>query len=247
MTCVLIDDDSKNLKILRSMLTSFCPNVRILGEATNAQSGIELINAVHPELVFLDIEMPYGNGFELLDKLMPVNFEIIFITAFDEYSLRAFRYSAIDYLLKPVDIDDLKAAINKAAEKQHLKNSSIQLSNLLSNLTQDKSQHMKVAITTNEGLTFVKLGDIIRFQANKNYTTLFLVNDNRIIGCKNIKEYEDLLPDDIFFRIHHSHIINLNFVKYYSKGRGGNVIMEDGTSIEVAVRRKEHFLSHFRP
>jgi two-component system, LytTR family, response regulator len=106
---------------------------------------------------------------------------------------------------------------------------------------------MKVAITTNEGLTFIKLGDIIRFQANKNYTTLYLINDQRVIGSKNIKEYEDLLPEDIFFRIHHSHIINLNYVKSYSKGRGGNLIMEDGTSIEVAVRRKESFLSIFRP
>ncbi len=247
MTCVLIDDDSKNLKILRSMLTAFCPGVKILGEATSAQSGIDLIKSVKPELVFLDIEMPYGNGFELLDKLMPVDFEIIFITAFDDYSLRAFKYSAIDYLLKPVDIDDLKAAINKASEKQYLKNNSQLLSNLLSNLTQDKSQHMKLAISTNDGLTFVKLGDIIRFQADRNYTILYLAGNQKVIGSKNIKEYEEMLPVEIFFRIHHSHIINLSYVKSYNKGRGGTVVMEDGANIEVAVRRKDNFLSHFKP
>lgn len=245
MNAVIIDDDQKNLKILRKMLEEFCPEITVTGEAMNALSGFDLIKQEKPGIVFLDIEMPYGNAFELLDRLMPVNFAVIFITAFDEYSLKAFRYSAIDYLLKPVDIEELKTAVQKAAEKQLLKTTNDRLSNLLSNLLPRQNNLQKMAIATQEGLVFVSLQQIIRCEANKNYTYFFLQGNKKIIASKNILEYEELLPQDMFFRIHNSHIINLNFINSYQKGRGGNVVMEDGTVIEVAARRKEEFLARF--
>lgn len=245
MDAVIIDDDQKNLKILRKMLEEFCPGITVTGEALNSVTGFELIKLKKPDIAFLDIEMPYGNAFDMLDKLLPVNFEVIFITAFDEYSLKAFRYSAIDYLLKPVDIEELKAAVKKASEKQLLKNTNDRLSNLLSNLLPRQNNLQKIAIATQEGLVFVSLEHIIRCEASKNYTYIYLHGNRKIIASKNILEYEELLPQDMFFRIHNSHIINLNYINSYQKGRGGTVIMEDGTVIEVAARRKEEFLARF--
>lgn len=245
MNAVIIDDDHKNLKILRRMLEDFCPGITVTGEALNSLTGYELIKQEKPDIVFLDIEMPYGNAFDLLDRLMPVNFEVIFITAFDEHSLKAFRYSAIDYLLKPVDIEELKAAVRKASEKQLLKTTNDRLSNLLSNLSPRQNNLQKIAIATQEGLVFVNLQHIVRCEANKNYTYFHLQGSKKIIASKNILEYEELLPQDMFFRIHNSHIINLNYINSYQKGRGGNVVMEDGTVIEVAARRKEEFLARF--
>jgi two-component system LytT family response regulator len=245
MNAVIIDDDQKNLKILRRMLEEFCPEVTVTGEALNSLSGIELIKLKKPDIVFLDIEMPYGNAFELLDQLVPVNFEIIFITAFDEYSLKAFRYSAIDYLLKPVDIEELKAAVRKASEKQLLKNTNERLSNLLSNLLPRQNNLQKIAVATQDGLIFVSLQHIVRCEASKNYTYIYLQGNKKIIASRNLAEYEELLPQDMFFRIHNSHIINLSYINNYQKGRGGTVVMEDGTAIEVAARRKDEFLALF--
>jgi len=245
MNAVLIDDDQKNLKILRKMLEEFCPGVTVTGEALNSLSGLELIKLKKPDLVFLDIEMPYGNAFELLDQLVPVDFEVVFITAFDEYSLKAFRYSAVDYLLKPVDIEQLKAAVDKATEKKQLKNTNARLSNLLSNISSRQNSLQKIAIATQEALLFVSLPDIIRCEASKNYTYIYLSGNRKIVASKNILEYEELLPQDMFFRIHNSHLINLNYISSYQKGRGGTVLMEDGTVIEVAARRKDEFLARF--
>jgi two-component system, LytTR family, response regulator len=245
MNAVLIDDDQKNLKILRRMLEEFCPEVTITGEAMNAVSGLALLKTAKPAIVFLDIEMPYGNAFELLDQLVPVDFEIIFITAFDEYSLKAFRYSAVDYLLKPVDIEQLKAAVNKVFEKQQLKTSNARLSNLLSNLSSRQNNLQKIAIATQDGLLFISLQHITRCEASKNYTYFHLQGGKKIIASKNILEYEELLPPDMFYRIHNSHLINLNYISSYQKGRGGSVVMEDGTILEVAARRKEEFLARF--
>lgn len=245
MNAIVIDDDSKNIRILRKMVEEFCPEVNIIGDAGNSREGHDLIKALKPDLVFLDIEMPYGNAFELLDSLLPVNFEIIFITAFDEYSLKAFRYSAIDYLLKPIDIDELQSAVSKAMKKHKLKDTNLQLTTLLSNLSQEKPALKKLAIPTQEGLVFIEISKIIRCQASQNYTYIYIDGGEKLIVSKNILEYEELLPKDIFFRIHHSHIINLNYVTRYQKGRGGSVVLEDGSVIEVAVRRKDEFLARF--
>jgi two-component system LytT family response regulator len=242
---ILIDDEPKNNRILKLMLEEFCPDVLIEGQADNAADGATLIKEVEPDLVFLDIEMPYGSGFDLLDQLKPVRFEIIFITAFNNYSLKAIKYSALDYLLKPVNIDELVAAVAKASQKVNTRNVNARIENLLYNLKKPQAGVQKIALPSKEGYVFVLLSDIMRCESKSGYTTFYVKDMEKVISSKNIKEYEPLLTNDIFFRIHNSHIVNLNFIKKYHRGRGGYIEMEDGTMIEVATRRKDELMARF--
>jgi two-component system LytT family response regulator len=245
INALIVDDEPKNIRILQGLLDESCPDVKIVGEAISAETAIPLIRDKNPDLVFLDIEMPYGNAFDLLDKIMPVNFEIIFITAFDDYTLKAFKYSALDYLLKPVSIDELKTAVYKAKERIRFKNINSQLQNLMFNINKTNASLQKIALPCNDGLVFVLLSEIIRFEAKGGYTHVHVANNQKYISSRIIKDYEEILPEDIFFRIHNSHIINLNFVKKYHKGRGGMIEMTDNAMIEVATRRKDEFLARF--
>lgn len=243
---VIVDDEPKNLRILKQLLQDYCPQIQVTGEAANVRMAFEVIQETQPNLVILDIEMPYGNAFDLLDSLMPIDFEVIFITAFDNYSLKAFKYSALDYLLKPVDIVELQEATTKAIQRIAGKNINQQVVNLLSNFKNTQNNLQKIAIPTMEGLVFMNVEDIIRCESNAAYTYIYSTGDEKIIASKNIKEYEELLPSSIFCRIHNSHLINLNRIKKYSKGRGGTVIMEDGAVLEVASRRRDDFLKMFK-
>jgi two-component system, LytTR family, response regulator len=242
---VIIDDEPKNVKILRSMLTEFCPQVIITGDADNARTGYELIVSQKPNLVFLDIEMPYGNGFDLLNQLTPASFEVIFVSAFDKYLLQAFKYAALDFLLKPVNIDELKAAVLNAEKRIQKQAVNQHLSLLLDNFRKPSVALQKIAIPTTEGFDFIFVNEIIRCEAQGAYTEIYIKDSKKILVSKPLKDYESLLPEDIFFRIHNSHLINLNFIKKYNKGRGGFVELDDGAIIEVAVRRKEDFLKRF--
>lgn len=242
---LIIDDEPRNVRILKNLLEEFCPEVMIEGEAGDVNTALTAIRHYKPDLVFLDIEMPYGNAFDLLDKLMPIDFEVIFITAFDTYTLKAFKYSALDYLLKPVDIQDLRAAVKRAVERMAGKNINLQLANLLGNLKNTQPGLQKLALPAIDGIMFVNVTEIIRFEANGSYTDVHFDSLEKITVSKNIKEYEDILPPSIFCRVHNSHIINLNRVKKYHKGRGGYLVMDDGTNIEVSIRRRDDFLSKF--
>lgn len=242
---LIIDDEPRNVRILKNLLEEFCPEVTIEGEAGDVKTAFTAIRHYKPDLVFLDIEMPYGNAFDLLDKLMPIDFEVVFITAFDTYTLKAFKYSALDYLLKPVDIQDLKAAVKRAVERMAGKNINLQLANLLGNLKNTQPGLQKIALPAIDGIIFVNVTEIIRFEANGSYTDVHLNSLEKITVSKNIKEYEDILPPSIFCRVHNSHIINLNRVKKYHKGRGGYLVMDDGTNIEVSIRRRDDFLAKF--
>jgi two-component system, LytTR family, response regulator len=245
INALIVDDEPKNIRILQGLLAECCPDVRITGEAVSAETAIPLIAEKHPDLVFLDIEMPHGNAFDLLDRIMPIDFEIIFITAFDAYTLKAFKYSALDYLLKPVSIDELRTAVLKAKERIRFKNINVQLQNLMFNINKPNSSMQKIALPNNEGLVFVQLSEIIRFEAKGGYTYVHTTDNQKYISSRIIKEYEEILPAEIFYRVHNSHIINLNFVKKYHKGRGGLIEMSDNALIEVATRRKEEFLAKF--
>ncbi len=245
INALIVDDEPKNIRILQGLLKESSPDVRIVGEAVSAETAMPLIAETRPDLVFLDIEMPHGNAFDLLDKIMPIDFEIIFITAFDAYTLKAFKYSALDYLLKPVSIDELKTAVQKAKERIRVKNINVQLQNLMFNINKPNSSLQKIALPNNEGLIFVQLSEIIRFEAKGGYTYVYSTDNQKYVSSRIIKEYEEILPADIFFRIQNSHIINLNFVKKYHKGRGGLIEMNDNAIIEVATRRKDEFLARF--
>lgn len=239
---VLIDDEIDSIRILQRLLEAYCPGVTIVGKADGVETGIHAIQTAKPDLVLLDIEMTHGNAFDLLNQLQPINFQIIFVTAFDNYAIRAFKYSAIDYLLKPVDIDDLCAAVERVSQKIEGKTFLDQMQVLLHNVETFHLSQQKMAVPTLTGLIFVAIRDITRFEAKGSYTSIYLNNGEQIMATRNIKEYEDLLPAVIFCRVHNSHIINLHKIQKYHKGRGGYVIMEDGSSIEVASRRREEFL-----
>jgi two-component system LytT family response regulator len=242
---ILIDDEPKNIRLLKKMLGEFCPTAHFAGSATNSREGEDLILKARPELVFLDVLLSNENAFDFLDRLLPVNFEVIFVTAFDDYTLRAFRYAALDYLLKPVNIRELITAVDKAAEKIHLTNTNRQLHSLLANLRQPDAASHKLALPNMDSLNFISVDDIIRCQADGGYTVFFMKNGDKILSTKPIKEYEILLPPDTFLRIHHSHIVNLKYVKKYHKGRGGYIEMDGKVTIEVSVRRKQEFLGRF--
>ena len=239
----IVDDEPKNRRILRQLLEKFCPQVTVEHEAGSAKEALEVIAHSTPDLLFLDIEMPYGNAFDLLDQLVPVDFEIIFITAFDEYTLKAFKYSALDYLLKPVNIEELQAAVDRASKKIHHKGINQQLTNLLENLNSNKPAISKIAVPTNDSYVFVALREILRLEARGNYTCIYTADGNKHISSRNIKQYDEMPPDKQFFRIHNSHIVNLEHVRKYRRGRGGEVEMADGAVLEVATRRKDAFLA----
>jgi two-component system LytT family response regulator len=239
---ILVDDETDSIRIMQKLLETFCPQVTIVGTASGVETALDLITETRPDLVMLDIEMAQGNAFDLLNQLMPLDFQVIFVTAFDNYAIRAFKYSAVDYLLKPVDIDDLQNAISRVRPKPETKDLAQQMQVLLENVGMLQMTQQKMAIPTITGLIFIPVQDIVRFEAKGNYTNICLSGGETILATRTIKDYEEVLPETIFCRIHNSHIINLSRIDKYQKGRGGFVLMEDGSTIEVASRRREEFL-----
>jgi two-component system LytT family response regulator len=239
---VIIDDEPNNLVILEGMIQEFCPSVLVAGKADNARRAEALIREAKPDLVFLDIEMPYGNGFDVLDRLRPVSFEVVFVTAFNEYTLKAFRYSALDYLLKPIDINELQQSVARAEQNIQLKNFDRRLEGFMRNMKKTSPEMHKIGLPDKNGIVFVAVSDIMHCEANRGYTHIYIKNKSKIISSKNISEYEALLPDSKFYRVHHSHLVNLTYVSGYQRGRGGYLEMEDGAVIEVAVRRKDELM-----
>ncbi len=242
---ILIDDEVDSIKVLQRLLHDYCPEVQIAGIADGVETGIKIIQATKPDLLFLDIEMKQGNAFDLLNRLGSFDFQIIFITAFDNYAIKAFKYSALDYLLKPINIDELKSAIRKVQDKKKDNLLSGQMQSFLQQMQNYQLLQKKIAIPAVDGMVFVNINQIIRCEAKVGYTYVITDNKEKILTSRSIKEYEDLLPPALFCRIHNSHIINLEKIKKYFKGRGGSVIMDDGASIEVAARRRDEFLSRF--
>ncbi|MFN8253486.1 MAG: LytTR family DNA-binding domain-containing protein [Ferruginibacter sp.] len=241
ITAIIIDDEAKGRLALHKKLTVYCPQVNIIAEAGNGLEALLLIQHHKPQLVFLDIEMPKMNGFEMLNALAEKNFHVIFTTAYDQYAIKAIKYAAFDYLLKPIDIEELKTAVEKAEQKRaHQTNSQVEL--LQQNMQHPKKQLNKLAIPTLEGLLFFDINDIVHLEANSNYTFIHFSGEPKITASKTLKEFEDILPEDIFFRTHHSHIINLNYIKRYIKGDGGQIELQNGNYAEVSRRKKEEFM-----
>jgi two-component system, LytTR family, response regulator len=246
ISAVIIDDEPGNIVTLLEMVKQYCPSVFIKGTAPDPLKGYELINETNPDLVFLDIEMPYGNAFDLLDKLAPVNFEVVFITAFNDYAIKAFKYAALDYLLKPVNINELKNAVDKVTKRLVEKTINTRVASLLTNLKPENTGAQKIALPTIDGCSFEDIGNIMYLQAENSYTYIYCKGKTKLLVSKNLRDFEEILPPDLFCRIHHASIVNINFVKKYFKGRGGYVQMEDGTSIEISVRKKNDFFDRFK-
>lgn len=243
LKAILVDDESSGLRSLYEKLQRHCPHVEVLQLCDTAEKGIVAINSLEPDLVFLDIEMPVMNGFILLQNLHYKNFELIFVTAYDHYAIRAIRFSALDYLLKPVEVDELKMALEKAVVKKQSSHShNPRLDLLLENLGAEKKKFRRIAIPQRDGVQLVKIEEIIYLEASVNYTILHLNGGGKIIASRNLKEYEELLPTEFFVRIHHSFIINVNYIEKYIRGEGGQVVLSNKTTLDVAKRKKQEFL-----
>ncbi len=241
---IIIDDEKFCIEVLEELLREHCPAIEIVATCQGAEEGIKAIGQEHPNLVFLDIEMPRMSGFDMLEKLMPVEFDIIFTTAYDNYAIRAFKYSAMDYLLKPIDAGDLKLAVGKYLLPRAQHNYSVQMELLKENIRElDPSHIRRIAIPTTEGLIMQPIADIMYCEANSNYTILHLRNRNKITSSKTLKEYEEILEPHHFYRVHHSHLINLNYVEKYIKGDGGYVLMSDNSTISISRSRKDAFVA----
>lgn len=241
LRAVLIDDEESSLNSLRQKILQHCPEIEIIASCNIPETGIEMINTLHPDLVFLDIEMPVINGFTLLQRVKNRNFELIFVTAYDHYAIKAIRYSALDYLVKPVEVTELKEAVKRSLEKKkNLPNQRLEL--LLEHAANEKKQFKNLALPTQEGLQFVKVRDIIYLEASGNYTKFHMVNNNKYMASKTLKDFEEMLPNDIFIRIHNSSIINKEYVIKYVRGEGGQVVLYKDIVLDVSKRKKAIFL-----
>lgn len=245
MTAVHIEDEPRNVELLENLINANCNDmVTLVGNAGNTRDAISLIRNKKPQLVYLDIELNRGNAFELLETLHKndeLDFQVIFITAFNEYAVKAFRYNAVDYLLKPISIDELKEATSRAFNKI---GPAPDNENILTALHQLRTNLniTKLGIPVADGILFIKTDEIVRMEAKGSYTILYLADGKKITSTKNLKDFEAILPEGIFFRVHHSWIISLKFLRKYYRGKNSYMEMEDGSTVAVSIRKKSKFL-----
>ena len=240
---VIVEDELAAREVLKNYLAKYCPQVEVVGEAQNIKEAVPLLHDVKPELVFLDVEMPFGNAFDVLEACQDLRFETIFVTAFSEYSLKALNQSAAYYLLKPISIEELIVAVNKV--HQQILNKEIFNRNkiIVENFQETKPEKQQVILPTLEGFEVVKMEDIVRLKGNGNFTDLHLKDGSKKMVCRFLKHFTEILPLP-FLRVHKSHIINLNCVKAYNKG--GSIALLDATEIELSTTYKDDFLKNFK-
>ena len=239
MKAIIIDDEKKGRETLSSLIKNYCTGVEVLDMGGSAQEGYEMINRLNPDVVFLDIEMPNGNGFFLLEKFEEIKFQIIFTTAFDNYAIKAIKYHALDYLLKPIDIDELRIAVENAKKKSHSLTSATNYAAFVSE--RKLLMTSRIALPIKDGVVYLGVSDIVRVESDGSYSTFYTSDLKKYMVSKNLKEYEDLLPQQGFFRSHKSHLINIKKVKKFLRNDGNFVEMEDGSVVEISRRKKDDF------
>jgi len=242
LSVVIIEDEKHSLETLSRLLLDFCQDVKLLGSASNVEDAISLINKTKPDLVFLDIELHSGTGFDILQKLDSISFEVIFTTAYEQYAVRAIKFSSVDYLLKPIDLDELLEALSKVRNRKGDKAYLLQIKNLVKNLEIQDVNNKKICLSTHEGMEFVRVLDILYCKANGSYTLFTLKNQKDQLVSKNLKEFEILLQEYDFMRVHNSYLINLREVKKYIKSDGGYIIMNNGDHVNLSQTKKDSFL-----
>ncbi len=242
---VIVEDENAAIATLENYLKRFCPQVDITGTAHNSKEAVKVLHELQPDLVFLDVEMPFGNAFDVLDACQDLQFETIFVTAFSEYSLKALNQSAAYYLLKPVSIEELVIAVHKVQEqlanKQFINRHKI----IIENSRERKPEKQQIILPTLEGFDVVKMEHIVRLKGNGNFTDVFMSDGSKKMVCRFLKHFTEILPLP-FIRVHKSHIINIHFVQSYHKGSGGYVMLNDGTEVEVSAAYKDDFLEAFK-
>lgn len=243
INAVIIDDEKDSRDILANYLKKYCPDVEVCGFGESVATGLEAINKHKPDLIFLDIEMPYGNGFDLLDKVGDVTFETVFVTAFDNYAIQALNQSAAYYLLKPISIDELIKAVDKIRTERSQENYTRHAQVLLDNIRTTGQQ--KIMLPTMEGFEIVTISSILYCEAADNFTKFYFESGSPLLICRTLKYFEDILKDHRFVRIHRSYLINPDYVIRYAKGKGGSVTMKNNQELEISPNKKEEFLALF--
>ena len=240
---VIVEDETAAREVLKNYLNKYCPQVEIIGEAANIKEAVPLLHELEPQLVFLDVEMPFGNAFDVLEACKDLQFETIFVTAFSEYSLKALNQSAAYYLLKPISIEELIVAVNKVQQQVATHDLINRNKIIVENFREPKPEKQQVILPTLEGFEVVQMKDIVRLKGNGNFTDLHLVDGSKKMVCRFLKHFSEILPFP-FLRGHKSHIINVNFVKAYNKG--GFITLQDESEIEISSTYKDDFLSKFK-
>jgi len=243
MKAIIIDDEKDSRNILANYLKKYCPDVVVCGFGESVATGLEEIKKHQPDIVFLDIEMPYGNGFDLLDKIENITFETVFVTAFNNYAIQALNQSAAYYLLKPIDIDELIKAVEKIrqerSEKKYMQHARVLIEN------KKPGANQKIMLPTMEGFEIVNINSILYCEAADNFTKFYFEQGQPLLICRTLKYFEDVLNDHRFLRIHRSYLINPDFVIRYSKGKGGSVTMKNNQELEISPHKKKEFLDMF--
>lgn len=242
LKAVIVEDENKARETLKVLLASFCPEVELVGDGANVRDGVNIIDTYEPDLVFLDIEMRSGTGFDLLKRVKYQDFDIVFTTAYQEYALKAIKAHAADYLLKPIDPDELKEAVKIVAKKREREAQNRSVETVLQGLGSLKPGAQAITLHTHDGMEFVKIQDILRCEASGSYTSFHLVSGQSLMISKNIGEFEAQLYPHGFFRVHQSHMVNMALIRKYVRGRGQHVVLSDGSEVEVSHRRREEFL-----
>jgi two-component system, LytTR family, response regulator len=245
---IIIDDEKNALDVLSMQLVNYCKEVEVIKLCHGGEEGMKAIKSLTPDLVFLDIEMPKINGFDVLEGTKELNYKVIFTTAYDQFAIKAFRYSAIDYLLKPIDIEELKSAVSKVSKMSKEQSSSLEskLDQLYKHMGINQPRANKTALPIGDAYEMVSFSDIIRCESDSNYTTIFLADNRKVTLSKTLKDVEDGFSQNTFFRIHNSHLINTQFVTKFYKTDGGYVIMKDGKQISISRARKDDFFEFMK-
>ncbi len=244
MKTVIIDDEINARQTIRKMIDQECEGVEIIGEAGDVKNGLNIINTYKPDIVLLDIQLPDGSGFDLLDKLDDYDFKLIFITAYEEYAVKAFKFSAIDYLLKPFDPDEVEKAVSRAKEAMAKEDTQLKLNAFLSNIENISKEVKKIVLKTSDSIHLVNVQDIIRCQADCNYTYFYLYGGKKLVVSKTLKEFDTMLTPYGFFRVHQSHLVNLNYLDHFKK-ENEKIVLKDQTSVPVSHRKKEQLIQIF--
>ncbi len=240
---VIIDDEPDGRETIRLALEQYCPDITIGGIYATPEDGLDGIRKVKPDLVFLDVQMPHLSGFDVLQQLPSVDFDVIFVSAYDQYAIKAIRFSALDYLLKPIDVDDLMRAVHKVKQRLETKRSSFQVESVLHNIRRNEHRMERIAVPSLSGIDFFEVDDIVCCQAAGSYATIHLKGGRQHTVSRNLKDFENLLGESGFCRVHHSYLINIRHVTRYVKGDGGYVLLTGGHHVDISRRKKEEFLA----
>lgn len=245
MKAIIVDDEQTSRNVLREYIAKYCTDVKVLAEADSVQSAIAVIRQYEPDILFLDVEMPKGNGFDLLEQLGEVKFETVFVTAFDQYAIQALNYSAAYYLLKPVSIDELIVAVDKIRKQREKRMDAPHTRVILENINAIGAQQKKIVLPLLEGFEVVRIDEIVSCEAHDNFTDFHFASRPKMMICRTLKFYEELLQESGFLRVHKSHLVNLEHVAKYTRGKGGILTMSDGSEISVSPQRKDQLMEKF--